>query len=170
MKQRWPPSNQQRCITHKVRGMERYLNFQPRPEPEATGQKPDPAAAKEQRRNEIFHDAYAIYAAPTVETAGLNLEAFIEKWNPLEPHAAHAFCWGIERPFTFYQFDAHWHIRIRTTNLLERFFRSWSAKADEIGAFPNETRCLTVFALVVERDHAKHNRDENNRLPVAKNS
>jgi transposase-like protein len=48
---------------------------------------------------------------------------------------------------------------------LERFFREFRAKADEIGAFPNETSCLTVFALVVERDHAKHN-----RLPVAKNS
>ena len=63
---------------------------------------------------------------------------------------------GIERTFTFYQFDARLHIRIRTTNLLERFFREFRAKADEIGAFPNATSCLTVFALVVERDHAKH--------------
>lgn len=167
---RLPQAQQQRCLTHKVRGLERYLNFHALPVQDAAGQKLDPARAKQQRRNEIFNDAYAIYDAPTVETARLNLAAFIEKWNPLEPKAVHAFCWGIERTFTFYQFDAHLHIRIRTTNLLERFFREFRAKADEIGAFPNETSCLTVFALIVERDHAKHNRDESNRLPVAKNS
>lgn len=170
MEQRLPQAQQQRCITHKVRGMERYLNFQPLPEQDAAGHGIEPAAAKEHRRNEIFHDAYAIYEAPTVEAARLNLEAFIEKWSSFEPKAVHAFCWGIERTFTFYQFDAPLHIRIRTTNLLERFFREFRAKADEISAFPNETSCLTVFALIVERDHAKHNRDENNRLPVAKNS
>jgi len=170
MEQRLPQAQQQRCITHKVRGMERYLNFQQLPEQDATGQALDPTTAREQRRHEIFNDAYAIYEAPTVEAARLNLEAFREKWNSLEPTAVHAFCWGIERTFTFYQFDAALHIRIRTTNLLERFFREFRAKADEIGAFPNETSCLTVFALIVERDHAKHNRDESNRLPVAKNS
>lgn len=170
MEKRLPQAQQQRCITHKVRGMERYLSFQQLPAQDAAGQSLDPAAAKEQRRHEIFNDAYAIYEAPTVEAARLNLEAFIEKWDSLEPKAVHAFDWGIERTFSFYQFDAHLHIRIRTTNLLERFFREFRAKADEIGAFPNEISCLTVFALIVERDHAKHNRDENNRLPVAKNS
>jgi hypothetical protein len=47
---------------------------------------------------------------------------------------------------------------LRTTNHLERLFREFRAKSDEIGAFPNETSCLTLFWLVVERDHAKHDR------------
>ena len=165
MAQRLPQAQQQRCITHKVRGMERYLSFQHLPAQDAQGQALEPAQAKEARRAEIFQDAYAIYEAPTLQAAQFNLAAFIEQWRPLEPKAVHALCWGIERTFTFYQFDARLHIRIRTTNLLERFFREFRAKTDEIGAFPNETSCLTVFALVVERDHAKHN-----RLPVAKNS
>ena len=165
LEQRLPQAQQQRRITHKVRGMERYLSFQHLPAQDAQGQVLEPAQAKEARRAEIFQDAYAIYEAPTLEAAQFNLAAFIEQWRPLEPKAVHAFYWGIERTFTFYQFDARLHIRIRTTNLLERFFREFRAKADEIGAFPNATSCLTVFALVVERDHAKHN-----RLPVAKNS
>jgi len=41
---------------------------------------------------------------------------------------------------------------------LERLFREFRTKSDEIGAFPHETSCLTVFFLVVERDHAKHDR------------
>ncbi|MCA6569985.1 MAG: transposase, partial [Pseudanabaena sp. M065S1SP2A07QC] len=47
---------------------------------------------------------------------------------------------------------------IRTTNHLDRLFREFRTKSDEIGAFPNETSCLTLFWLVVERDHAKHDR------------
>ncbi len=44
------------------------------------------------------------------------------------------------------------------TNLLERVFREFRTKADEIGAFPNQVSCLTVFHLIVVRDHAKHDR------------
>jgi len=47
---------------------------------------------------------------------------------------------------------------IRSTNVLERFFREFRNKADEIGAFPNEDSCLTVFHLVMVREHAKHDR------------
>ena len=42
--------------------------------------------------------------------------------------------------------------------LLERFFREFRTKSDEIGAFPNELSCLTIFHLIVTRDHAKHDR------------
>ena len=47
---------------------------------------------------------------------------------------------------------------IRTTNHLERFFREFRNRADEIGAFSNETSCLTLFYVVMLRDHAKHQR------------
>jgi hypothetical protein len=42
-------------------------------------------------------------------------------------------------------------------HLLERF-REFRTKADEIGAFPNATSCLTLFYLVMVREHAKHER------------
>ena len=45
---------------------------------------------------------------------------------------------------------------MRTSNLLERLFEEFRRKSDEIGAFPNEQSCLTLFFLVVQRDHAKH--------------
>ncbi|MGF1603873.1 MAG: hypothetical protein ACFCU8_17975 [Thermosynechococcaceae cyanobacterium] len=44
------------------------------------------------------------------------------------------------------------------TNIVAIFFREFRAKTDEIGAFPNKGRCLTVFFLMVQRDHAKHQR------------
>jgi transposase-like protein len=66
---------------------------------------------------------------------------------------------------TFYQFDESLHCHIRTTNRLERLFREFRTKSDEIGAFSYEVSCLTIFFLVIERDHAKHS-----RKAVAKNS
>ena len=74
----------------------------------------------------------------------------------LEPQAVQL--WGLKRCFEFYEFDQTLQPLIHSTNLLERFFREFRAKADEIGSFPNETSCLTIFHLVMVRDHAKHNR------------
>ncbi len=59
---------------------------------------------------------------------------------------------------TFYQFDHALHPLVRSTNLVERFFREFRTKSDEIGAFPNELSCLVVFHLIVIRDDAKHDR------------
>jgi hypothetical protein len=65
---------------------------------------------------------------------------------------------GIERTFAFLsiQFDAALRIRLRPANCLEGF-RGFHAKANEIGAFPNETICLTVFLLIVWRRRLKRN-------------
>ena len=45
----------------------------------------------------------------------------------------------VDACLTFYQFDHTLHPLIRSTNLLERFFREFRTKSDEIGAFPNDT-------------------------------
>jgi putative transposase len=66
------------------------------------------------------------------------------------------FIKDVQLTFSFYQFDSDLSHHIRTTNHLERLFREFRTKSDEIGAFPNGTICLTVFWLIVERDHAKH--------------
>jgi transposase-like protein len=95
MEQRLPQAQHQRCITHKVRRMERYPSFQHLPAQDAQGQALEPAQVKEARRAEIFQDAYTIYEAPTIEAAQFNLAAFIEQWRPLEPKAVHVFCWAL---------------------------------------------------------------------------
>jgi len=61
---------------------------------------------------------------------------------------------------TFYQFDHALHALVRSTNLLERFFREFRTKSDEIGAFPNELSSLVVFHQIVIRDDAKHDRGQ----------
>jgi len=165
LRSKLPKAQQQRCTTHKVRGLERYLSYQQLPETNEDGKAVKPEQAKRQRRFEIQSDAYKIYASETEEEAQQELGKFIHKWEKLEPKAIQVFLRDFELTLTFYQFDENLHRHIRTTNHLERLFREFRTKSDEIGAFPYETSCLTVFFLVVERDHAKHD-----RKAVAKNS
>lgn len=158
MKKCFPLAQQQFCITHKIRGIERHLNYCYLPSVTATGCSLKPKEARKQRSFEITSDAYKIYQALQVSDAQSLLKAFEEKWQPIEPDAVRTFLKDIELTFTFYQFDDSLHRHLRTTNHLERLFREFRTKSDEIGAFPHETSCLTLFWLVVERDHAKHDR------------
>jgi transposase-like protein len=153
-----PNAQQQRCITHKVRGLERYLSYAQLPSASPNAQTLKTDVAKRQRRFEITSEAYQIYEADSKEQAQQRLQQFILKWEPLEPKAVQVFQRDLALTFTFYEFDHSLHPHIRTTNHLERLFREFRSKSDEIGAFPHETSCLTVFFLVVERDHAKHDR------------
>jgi putative transposase len=154
----FPNAQQQRCITHKVRGMERHLQHLELPAVDAQNQPLTPAAARRQRRFEITSDAYDIFTALDLTEAQSRLAAFAQTWQSREPDAVRTFLKDSALTLTFYQFDPSLHAHIRTTNHLERLFREFRTKSDEIGAFPNETSCLTVFWLVVERDHAKHDR------------
>jgi len=154
-----PQAQWQRCTVHKVRGFERYLRYRDLPTTDAqTGQPLTKEQATEQRRQQMKAEALDIFTAPTQVEAETRLAAFETKWANLEPEALHNFKWGIHRCFTFYQFAPELHELIRSSNLLERFFREFRNKSDEIGAFPNEDSCLAVFHLVMVREHAKHDR------------
>ena len=170
MKKSLPDAKQQRCITHKVRGIKRHLCYGHLSEgsneqdsislSEGSNEQDSISFCdlKQQRCFEIQSDAYDIYTAPTYQEAQTKLSLFVEKWQPIEPKAVSAFARDIELTFNFYEFDPALHPRIRTSNLLERLFEEFRRKSDEVGAFPNEQSCLTLFFLVVQRDHAKHNR------------
>jgi putative transposase len=156
-----PHAALQRCTVHKVRGFEAYLRYQDLPTSDPVAdQALLPEQARQQRRQQMKHEALDIFAAPTRAEAEARLAAFDTTWGVLEPRAVHNFKWGIKRCLTFYAFDPLLHPLIRSTNLLERFFREFRAKADEIGAFPNEDSCLSIFHLVMVREHAKHNRPD----------
>ena len=164
MKQYLPSAKVQRCTVHKVRGMERYLRYQElQTHDPRTAQLLTPEAARQERRSAISAAALEVFQAATRAEAEQRLAAFVANWAPLEPKAVSTFQRGIKHCLTFYQCERSLHALVRSTNLLERFFREFRAKADEIGAFPNEISCLTVFHLVMIREHAKHD-----RLDIAK--
>jgi transposase-like protein len=154
-----PAAQQQRCTVHKIRGLERQFCYRdllmndPESQQALTFEQ-----ARRLRREHVAADAHAIFEAPTRAEALERLAAFGTRWEHLESDVVRMLRKDIEVSLTFYQFDAALHALVRSTNLLERFFREFRTKADEIGSFPNELSCLTVFHLIVVRDHAKHNR------------
>lgn len=157
--QELPLVQQQRCVVHKVRGLERSFCYRDLLASDPTTQAPLTfEAARRMRREQVTTDAHAVFEAPTRKEALERLATFQAKWGQLESEVVRRLSQDIETSFTFYQFDIVLHPLIRSTNLLERFFREFRTKADEIGAFPNELTCLTVFHLIVVRDDAKHNR------------
>jgi transposase-like protein len=157
-----PTTALQRCVVHKVRGCERLLRYtalDPRSAPQGAADSLE--AARAQHRTTFATEALAIFAAPTRAAAAAQLSTFTARWQEREPAAVHSLTWGIRRCLTFYdQVDAALYPLVRSTNLIERFLREFRSRADEMGAFPNETSCLLVFHLVVLREHAKHDRTE----------
>jgi transposase-like protein len=154
-----PAAQQQRCTVHKIRGLERQFCYRDLLMIDPTTQETlSFEQARRLRRQQLTTDAHAIFAAPTRMEAEQRLASFRTTWGSLEGAVVRLLTKDIALSLTFYQFDVSLHALVRSTNLLERFFREFRTKADEIGAFPNEVSCLTVFHLIVVRDHAKHDR------------
>lgn len=156
-----PQAKQQRCVVHKIRGLERAFCYRDLPATDPITHEPlTHEAARRLRRQQLSTDAHAIFEAPTREEADARLAQFRTTWGTLEPEVVRLLTKGVDACLTFYQCDHHLHPLIRSTNLLERFFREFRTKADEIGAFPNDVSCLVVFHLIVVRDDAKHDRGQ----------
>ena len=157
--QELPTTKQQRCVVHKIRGLERSFCYRDLVTTEPTTQTAlSFEQARRLRRQQLTADAHAIFEAPSRTEAEVRLSTFQTKWGGVEPEVVRKLTQGIESCFTFYQFAVALHPLVRSTNLLERFFREFRTKSDEIGAFPNELTCLVVFHVIVTRDHAKHDR------------
>jgi putative transposase len=146
-----PAAQQQRCIVHKIRGLERHFCYR---DLLAT----DPPTQAPVTFEQVSTDAHAIFDAPTRTESEQRLATFRTTWGTLEPEVVRMLTEDVDLSLTFYQFDATLHAFVRSTNLLARFFREFHTKADDIGAFPNGLTCLTVFHLFVVQDHAKHDR------------
>jgi transposase-like protein len=154
-----PQAKQQRCVVHKIRGLERAFCYR-----DLSLSVPDSQellsyeVARRERRGQLTTDAHAIFEAKSRAEAEARLAQFQTNWAPLEPEVVRLLERDVDACMTFYQFEALLHPLVRSTNLLERFFREFRTKADEIGAFPNDVSCLVVFHLIVIRDDAKHDR------------
>ena len=156
-----PDAKQQRCVVHKIRGLERAFCYRELTliDP-ATGEPLTYEAARRLRRQQLSTDAHALFEAPTRAEANARLAVFRATWGGLEAEVVRLLTKDVDACLTFYQFDQSLHRLIRSTNLLERFFREFRTKSDEIGSFPNDVSCLVVFHLIVIRDDAKHDRGQ----------
>lgn len=146
----------QRCIFHKLKNLADNLDYgrlelnPDLPRREAVRQ------AKKARARAILQDAAAIYASSDIAVIAQRLTEFQQKWATLEPKAVRCFSNKFDLTLNYLRVPFPRKRLIRTTNLLERFFREFGSRADEIGCFGSQTQAETLFYLILEREKAKH--------------
>jgi transposase-like protein len=146
----------QRCIFHKLKNLADNLSYKnlvlnPDLPSRQAGQQ-----AKETRARAILRDAANIYATADIEVIKQRLLDFRQKWASLEPKAVRCFGRDFDLTLNYLRVPFPHKRMVRTTNLLERFFREFRSRADEIGCFGSQAQAETLFYLILQREKAKH--------------
>jgi len=130
LKAKFPGSQRQRCVKHK---MENVLSSIP-----------------EKQHDQVEPELKAIFYQDNRPKADQQLAAFIEKYEPIYPTAVACLQRDLDACLTFYAFpQAHWKT-IRTTNVIERLFGEVKKRSHKMAAaFRNENSCLLMFYAVI---------------------
>lgn len=115
----WPYAQEQRCVFHKVMNVQGNLR-------------------KRSHRAEILSDAAAVYnRAHSAAEAWRGLERFMAAWSEKEPRAVRCFAKDFQHTLAYFQFPRPWWRLVRSTNLLERFFRELRRRLKPVDSFKN---------------------------------
>jgi transposase-like protein len=127
---KFPGSQRQRCVKHK---MDNVLSYIP-----------------QKQRDQVEPELKIIFYQDNRPKAEQQVAAFIEKYEPIYPTAVACLKRDLEACLTFYAFPkAHWKT-IRTTNVIERLFGEVKKRTHKMAAaFRNENSCLLMFYAVI---------------------
>lgn len=128
--QRFPDSQRQRCVKHKL---ENVLAHVPDKQHEAVGK-----------------EFMAIFYQKNRDKAEQLAVAFREKHHASYPEAIACMDRDWEACLTFYGFPEHHWSRIRTTNPIERLFLEVKKRSKKMAApFRNEGSCMLLFYAIL---------------------
>ena len=127
---KFPDSQRQRCVKHK---MDNVLSYVPK-----------------KQRDPVRAELRAIFYQKNREAADQEVAAFCEKFESIYPTAVACLKRDLEACLTFYAFPkAHWKT-IRTTNVIERLYNEVKRRTKKMAAaFRNENSCLLMFYAIV---------------------
>jgi putative transposase len=127
---KFPESQRQRCIKHK---MENVLGYIP-----------------EKLQDQVEPELKAIFYQTGREKADQEAAAFIAKYEKTFPTAVECLQRDLEACLTFYSFpEKHWKF-IRTSNIIERLFGEVKKRSHKMAAaFRNENSCMLMFYAVI---------------------
>ena len=146
----------QRCIFHKLKNLGDNLTYKNLPLNPDLPYRKARKQAKEARARAILCHAAHIYSARDTETIRQRATDFRRRWAPVEPKAVRCFLKDFNLTLNYLRVPfPHKHL-ISTTNLLERFFREFRSRTDEIGCFAAQEQAETLFYLILQREKAKH--------------
>lgn len=127
---KFPNSQRQRCVKHK---MDNVLSYVPK-----------------KQRDPVKAELRAIFYQKDREAADQEVAAFCEKFESTYPTAIACLKRDLDACLTFYAFPkAHWKT-IRTTNIIERLYNEVKRRTKKMAAaFRNENSCLLMFYAIV---------------------
>ena len=127
---KFPDSQRQRCVKHK---MDNVLSYVPK-----------------KQRDPVRAELRAIFYQKDREAADQEVAAFCEKFESTYPTAIACLKRDLDACLTFYAFPkAHWKT-IRTTNVIERLYNEVKRRTKKMpAAFRNENSCLLMFYAIV---------------------
>ena len=126
---RFPDSQRQRCVLHKIQNV---LGYMPK-----------------KQQTEVKPELKAIFYNESLEKAQQELAAFCAKYQSSYPNAIACLQRDIDACLTFYRFPKqHWRT-IRTNNPMERLFSEVKKRSHKMAAaFRNEGSCELLFYAV----------------------
>ncbi len=127
---KFPTSQRQRCIKHKL---ENILSYLPKTQ-----------------HDQVYPEFRAIFYQDNLDQAQQLIAAVRAKYEKIYPSALACLDRDLAACLTFYRFPkAHWKT-IRTTNIIERLFGEVKKRSHKMAAaFRNENSCLLMFYAVI---------------------
>jgi putative transposase len=98
---------------------------------------------------DVAEDLKAIFKVKRQKTAEALAQEFVSLYEKSYPKAVAIFEAGIEDALTYLRYPGSHHVRIRTTNMLERLFREVKRRTKVVGVFPNETSASTLATEIM---------------------
>ena len=125
----FPDTQIQLCLVHMVRHSLNYVSWK--------------------QRKEVATDLKAIYRAPTIEEAEMNLAEFEEKWNHSHPTIGKSWRRNWERITPLFSYPPDIRKAIYTTNAIESVNMSLRKVTKNRGSFPNDESMLKLLYLAL---------------------
>ena len=131
----FPDTQVQLCLVHMVRHSLNYVSWK--------------------QRKEVAGDLKAIYQAPTLEEAEMNLELFEEKWDKSHPSIGKSWRRNWERISPLFSYPPDIRKAIYTTNAIESVNMSLRKVTKNRGSFPNDDSMLKLLYLALKNIEKK---------------
>lgn len=99
----------------------------------------------------VAQDLKAIFKLRRHKTAEALAEEFVLLYERSYPKVVWVFEAGIEDALSYLRYPGSHHVRIRSTNMLERLFKEVKRRTRVVGVFPSETSTSTLATEIALR-------------------
>ena len=101
--------------------------------------------------SEVAEDLKAIFKLRREKRARSLVEEFVALYGKRFPKAVAVLEAGVGDALTYLSFPGSHHVRLRTTNMLERLFKEVKRRTRMVGVFSNETSASTLATEIALR-------------------